>query len=115
MFPEIINSYAKINLGLCVINQRDDNYHNIESIFIQINLSDQLTFTQSKKFNLQCKNINPEILTKNNTIYKAYSMLNQLFEFKNHYKIVLNKRIPLCAGLGGGSSNAAITLKTLNI
>ena len=108
-----IKSFSKINLGLKVLNLRDDNYHNISSVFIEVDLHDTLKFIPSSSFSLHCSN---EIIPINteNTITKAYKLLNKKFNFKNHYKILLEKNIPIGGGMGGGSSNAAFTLKALN-
>jgi 4-diphosphocytidyl-2-C-methyl-D-erythritol kinase len=108
-----IKSFAKINLGLKVLNKRDDDFHNINSIFIQIDLHDTLNFIPSKKFSIECDN-NHIPTNHHNTIYKAYNILDDIYSFNNHYTILLNKKIPIESGLGGGSSNAAATLMMLN-
>jgi len=108
-----IKSFAKINLGLKVLNKRDDNFHNINSIFIQIDLHDTLNFIPSKKMSIECDN-NHIPTNHHNTIYKAYNILDDIYSFNNHYTILLNKKIPIESGLGGGSSNAAATLMMLN-
>jgi 4-diphosphocytidyl-2-C-methyl-D-erythritol kinase len=108
-----IKSFAKINLGLKVLNKRDDDFHNINSIFIQIDLHDTLNFIPSKKFSIECDN-NHIPTNHHNTIYKAYNILDEIYSFNNHYTILLNKKIPIESGLGGGSSNAAATLIMLN-
>lgn len=108
-----IKSFAKINLGLKVLNKRDDNFHNINSIFIQIDLHDILNFIPSKNFSIECDN-NHIPTNHHNTIYKAYNILDDIYSFNNHYTILLNKKIPIESGLGGGSSNAAATLMMLN-
>jgi len=112
MYKLNFESYSKINLGLKVLNKRSDGFHNINSIFIQTNFSDRLFFKKSNFFQLSCDNSKVPTDTTN-TIAKAYQILNQQFKFKNHYKIHLNKNIPIGAGLGGGSSNAACTLVSL--
>ena len=108
-----IKSSSKINLGLRVLNLRNDNYHNIHSLFIEVDLQDIITFIPSSSFSLSCSNNNIPI-DKNNTIVQAYELLNKKFNFKNHYRVLLEKHIPLGGGMGGGSSNAAFTLKALN-
>ena len=108
-----IKSFSKINLGLKVLNLRDDNYHNISSVFIEVDLYDTLTFIPSSSFSLNCSN-NIIPINRENTITKAYKLLNKKFNFKDHYKILLEKNIPIGGGMGGGSSNAAFTLKALN-
>ena len=112
MYKFNFESFSKINLGLKVLNKRSDGFHNINSIFIQTDFSDRLFFEKSNFFHLSCDN--SEVPTDTtNTITKAYQTLNQQFKFKNHYKIHLNKNIPIGSGLGGGSSNAACTLLSL--
>ena len=114
MQTEIISkSNAKINLGLKIINKRSDGFHNIESIFIEIDFHDIISLSPSNKFQLSCNH--PSIPTdQRNTIYKIYHQLQKKYSFKNQYKIKLIKNIPIGSGLGGGSSNAACVLKTLN-
>ena len=112
MYKLNFESYSKINLGLKVLNKRSDGFHNINSIFIQTDFSDKLFFKKSNFFQLSCDNSDVPTDTTN-TIAKAYQILNQQFKFKNHYKIHLNKNIPIGSGLGGGSSNAACTLVSL--
>ena len=108
-----VKSFAKINLGLRILDKRLDNFHNINSVFIRISLHDILEFIPSSKFNLECNNQNVPI-NNENTIYKAYNILNSHYSFTNHHTIKLNKKIPLKSGMGGGSSNAAFTLIALN-
>ena len=112
MYNLYFESYSKINLGLKVLNKRSDGFHNINSIFIQTNFSDKLFFKKSNFFQLSCDDSKVPI-DISNTIFKAYQILNHKFKFKNHYRIHLNKNIPIGAGLGGGSSNAACTLLAL--
>ena len=108
-----VKSYAKINLGLKILNKRDDNFHNIQSIFIELDLYDKIEFIPSHQFSFDSNN--KELKNnKNNTIILAYNILSKLYNFKNHYKIFLHKNIPFFSGLGGGSSNAAYTIKKLN-
>ena len=107
-------SYCKINLGLQVLNKRADNFHNLSSIFVEVNLSDQLFFKPSDKVTVTSTN---DIIAnlKDNTIIKAYQALERYaLASKQHYNIHLVKNIPMGSGLGGGSSNAATTLNTLN-
>jgi len=109
----IIKSFAKINLGLNIVNQRFDGYHNIKSIFIQISLNDKLHFIPSEKFTIESKGIKVPN-NQSNTIFKAAKLLETEFNINIKHKIIIDKNIPVGGGLGGGSSNAAYTLKTLN-
>lgn len=108
-----VESPAKINLGLNIISKRDDGYHNLETIFIPILLSDSLTFIKSDKLIVET---NSELLNKqqNNLVTKAINLLNELTGKEISVNIYIDKVIPIGGGLGGGSSNAATTLKTIN-
>ena len=105
-------SYAKVNLGLKIINQSPDKYHNICSIFIQINLHDKLYFIPNKKFKIESQGIKSPIGEKN-IVFKVAQILNKEFGINIKHKIIIDKNIPIGGGLGGGSSNAATTLKVL--
>ena len=109
-------SYAKINLGLQVLNRRNDGYHNIHSLILEIDLFDKIIINQSNKFELSVEG--PEYcsfpLDQTNLIYKAYNLFKTLNPIEINYKIHVIKNIPLGAGLGGGSSNAAAILLALN-
>ena len=109
----IKKSYAKVNLGLKIVNQRLDGYHNINSIFIQIDLHDILQFIPSHKFKLESEGIHVPV-DKANTIFTVVDILCKQYNIDIKHKIIIKKNIPIGAGLGGGSSNAAIALKTLS-
>jgi 4-diphosphocytidyl-2-C-methyl-D-erythritol kinase len=110
----LFNSPAKINLGLRILNRRKDGYHNLDTIFCELEFGDELQFTESNKFELTAEGINVPT-DDSNLIYKVYKKLkSKIKEDIPEYKIHLNKQIPIGAGLGGGSSNAGITIKALN-
>ena len=107
-----INSYAKINLGLHVLNAREDGFHNIATIFQELNFCDQITIEESKKMNFDT---NVDWLDRtNNTCIKAVKILQNHYSGLPNFKIFLQKNIPTNAGLGGGSSNGTATLKAIN-
>ena len=106
-----IQSTSKINLGLKIINKRDDGYHNISSIFIELDLSDTLTFIPSNSFEVEFLNVE---IPLDNTVSKAAILIEKLYNINIDYKILIDKKIPIGSGLGGGSSNAAHTLIMLN-
>jgi 4-diphosphocytidyl-2-C-methyl-D-erythritol kinase len=113
----IKKSYAKVNIFLKIAGKRD-NYHELVSRFVRVkNLYDTIEFVEGNfdEFTLEgdfgCE-------TKSNTIYKAYLQLCEVSStveelFKN-YKIVVDKKIPEFAGLGGGSSNCATVMNMIN-
>ena len=108
-----IKSPAKINFGLNIVSKRDDGFHNIETIFYPVELHDVLTFENAETFSFTCNNdliLNDE----NNLVIKAVRLIEQLVHQKVNVSITLEKNIPIGAGLGGGSSNAAQTLLSIN-
>ena len=109
---------AKINLGLKVINRRDDGFHNIESLMLPVPLCDSLEIVIDRKADpgncdLKVYGLEVEGEVTDNICYKAYQKLN-LSGSLPAVKIRLLKKIPMGAGLGGGSSDAAFTIKLLN-
>ncbi|MBT5955226.1 MAG: 4-(cytidine 5'-diphospho)-2-C-methyl-D-erythritol kinase, partial [Candidatus Marinimicrobia bacterium] len=107
-------SHAKINLGLSVINKREDGYHNIDSLFIEMDLHDTISFTPSHAFSLTT-NFSDLPIDESNLVTKAYNLLLPAkSRDATEYSIHIEKKIPMGGGLGGGSSNAATTLKALN-
>ena len=108
-----LKSPAKINLILKVLNKRTDNYHNILSLIHKIELHDIITIEKSDTLNVICI---PDINIKqsDNIVFKAAKALNNYTNNNFNAKITINKKIPIGAGLGGGSSNAATTLFLLN-
>ena len=109
-----INSYAKINIGLKIINQRNDSYHNIETVFQELQFHDVLTFTKIKKGCELSSNNEDFPIDSSNTCAKAYLSIKKQFPNLQGVKIHVNKDIPVGAGLGGGSSNAASTMIGIN-
>jgi 4-diphosphocytidyl-2-C-methyl-D-erythritol kinase len=105
---------AKINIGLNIINKRIDGFHNIETIFYPVGLSDILEIVKSDTFSFTSTGIELDSDEQNNLCVKAYQLLKMEYDL-TPVKIHLHKIIPAGAGLGGGSSDAAHTLKTLNI
>lgn len=114
--PQRFASPAKINLGLRILGQRPDGYHAIETIFQLLDLYDWLTIqTQDEPtIVLTC---HPPTLPVNeeNLVVRAARLLQQTGNIPSGANLTLEKGIPIAAGLGGGSSNAAITLLALNL
>jgi len=108
-----VKSPAKINIGLNIIRKREDGFHDLETIFYPLDLYDEITITKSDKFSFTS---NDELLNKESTnlIIKAKQELERVSGKTLNVNIELKKNIPIGAGLGGGSSNAAVTLKSLN-
>ena len=107
-------AFAKINLYLRVLGRRDDGYHEIDTILQTISLHDTLTFevTDDSEITLWCDD--PSVpADQRNLVWRAAQALRQRESEKRGVRIRLVKRIPAQAGLGGGSSDAAVTLLAL--
>jgi 4-diphosphocytidyl-2-C-methyl-D-erythritol kinase len=110
-----IKSFAKINLGLEVIRKREDNYHEIVTLFQSINLYDVLEFLPERTPEIHLKGNDKSIpWEKDNLIFKAALLLKEKYEVNEGIEIIATKNIPSGKGLAGGSSNAAMTLYALN-
>jgi len=113
-------SNTKINFGLSILDKRKDGYHNLDTIFAELDWGDELMFAPAKKFKLtiELRTQNPLSripVDETNLIFQAYRLIRSMFDsVSTEYAIHLKKQIPPGAGLGGGSSNAATTLRTLN-
>jgi len=105
-------SPAKVNLVLEVLGKRPDGYHELKSIVQTIDLCDTLYFELAEEVSFQCTE--PALNTSQNLVVRAANLLKQTTGYGGGAKVLLEKRIPWGAGLGGGSSNAAITLIALN-
>jgi 4-diphosphocytidyl-2-C-methyl-D-erythritol kinase len=109
----VVESPAKINLGLNVVRKRVDGFHDLETIFVPLMLSDIIRFKKADKFRFES---NSELLNqeKENLILRAIKLIEEKTRINISLHIDLEKNIPIGGGLGGGSSNAATTLKTIN-
>ena len=108
-------SPAKLNLFLHITGQRADGYHNLQTIFQFVDYADTLTFTLREDGMITLSPALADIASQDNLIVKAARLLQQQSQSHLGVDIHLNKIIPMGAGLGGGSSNAATTLLALNI
>ena len=111
-----MKSFAKINVFLKVVGTRG-NYHEILSRFVLCEqLFDEIYFERSNSFAIECdnKDIKDNIIQKAIDELKRVGFSNELDEFFSSHKIIINKQIPIGAGLGGGSSNAATFLLMVN-
>ena len=113
--PEIFRrAPAKINLSLHVLRKRPDGYHDLASVMQKISIYDELTFSLcTGEITLDCPGTDLPTNEKN-LVYRAARAIFQHAGYTGGVEIVLNKKIPSAAGLGGGSSDAAATLTALN-
>ncbi len=109
-----INSPAKINLFLKVINRREDGYHNIVSLVDIISIFDSITIKETDNNNIVVRD-NKDILPEgmSNTVFKAAMLLKEQYNIKKGAEIFIEKNIPIGSGLGGPSSNAIAAIKGL--
>ncbi|MBL7072043.1 MAG: 4-(cytidine 5'-diphospho)-2-C-methyl-D-erythritol kinase [Candidatus Omnitrophica bacterium] len=113
-------SPAKINLFLDVLKKRSDGYHEIVTVFEKIDLCDRITFypipdePQARESIRVTSNTTELPIDENNLVYRACSLLKNRYGISKSVRIHIEKNIPIAAGLGGGSSNAATVLKGLN-
>ncbi|HMK04439.1 MAG TPA: 4-(cytidine 5'-diphospho)-2-C-methyl-D-erythritol kinase [Ferruginibacter sp.] len=109
---------AKINLGLNVLRKRDDGFHDIETVFYPLNFRDALELLQQTQTNdpvaFSVTGLSVDSSMQDNLCMKAYMLLKKEFPQLPPVKIHLHKTIPMGAGLGGGSADAAFMLKLLN-
>jgi 4-diphosphocytidyl-2-C-methyl-D-erythritol kinase len=105
-------AHAKINLYLEITGKRPDGYHTLSTIFQTISLGDELTFVPAQDLELTCSD--PSLpVDERNLVMKAAMRLRETLQEPHGAKIYLKKNVPMGAGLGGGSSDAAATLKAL--
>lgn len=109
-----VQSNAKINLCLRITGRLENGYHSLSSLFQEIDLQDMLTFTKAENFSLSCNDITIPCDSRN-LCSIAYQKMKALAPDSDDWQIQLHKEIPIGAGLGGGSSNAAAVLKFLNV
>ena len=113
--PLVIKSFAKLNLYLQVLNKRKDNFHNLNTLFARIDLADTLIFRERKDNLIKIKCSSRQVpKDKTNLCYRAAAILKQELKLSSGIEIELKKCIPVGAGLGGGSSDAASVLLGLN-
>ncbi len=110
-----LESSAKVNLRLEILKKREDGYHEVRTILQKISLHDTLLFSLKMGRGISIRTSHPHLPTgKNNLVYQAAQSVLKRSDYKGGVLIEIKKKIPLGAGLGGGSSNAAMTLKALN-
>ena len=111
-----LDSYAKLNLYLEVLGRREDNYHNINTLFERISLSDKITLKPRRDNKIKIICSNPDVPEDDtNLCYRSVRLLQDSFGIERGLDIKIIKRIPVSAGLGGGSGNAAAVLVGLGI
>jgi len=114
MISITLPSPAKLNLFLHILDRREDGYHNLQTLFQLLDYGDQLTLAATKKLEIKLLNKLDGVKPQENLIFKAAQALQQATNCQWGCEIQLDKKLPMGAGLGGGSSNAATALVGLN-
>ena len=111
-----IKSYAKINIGLDVVQTREDGFHDLDMVMVPIQFHDSVLIREikNKPDNYVTVDDYSLLVFKHNLATFAIDALAAKYKFQNKYRIMIHKIIPIKAGLGGGSSNAAATLNGIN-
>ncbi|OUS31744.1 4-(cytidine 5'-diphospho)-2-C-methyl-D-erythritol kinase [Gammaproteobacteria bacterium 45_16_T64] len=113
--PSLFQSPAKLNLFLHITGQREDGYHNLQTVFQFLDVHDLLSFENTEsEGNITLSPSIPGLPDSENLIYRAAQLLKKKTQCPLGAHINIKKRLPMGGGLGGGSSNAATTLVALN-
>lgn len=111
-----LKAYAKINLALDVIGKRSNGYHDVRMIMQTIKLYDKVTINKTSGEDIHIKtNLHYLPTNENNIVYQAAKLFKEMYRINDGLHINLEKRIPVAAGMAGGSADAAATLTGLNL
>jgi len=116
MITRSVKSYAKINIALNIKSKKEDGYHELDTIMLPIEFHDSLIISELKtaKDNFVTIDDFADGIMSFNLVGDCIQALSKKYKFKNKFRVFIHKNIPIQAGLGGGSSNAAFTLKYVN-
>ncbi len=111
-----IRSFAKINISLNITKKRDDGFHELDSVMLPISLHDSLVISRLSNATDNFVTVDDFSIGTFNYNLATFSIekLQSVYHFKDKFRILIHKVIPIQAGLGGGSSNAAFTMKAVN-
>lgn len=110
-----LNAYAKINLSLDVVGRLANGYHEVRMIMQTVGIHDTLTFEKTEGEIVLSSDAGELPLGEDNLIYKAARLVKETHGISGGVKVHLEKRIPVAAGMAGGSTDAAATLKAMNL
>lgn len=112
----LLKSYAKINICLNVVGKREDGYHKVDMIMLPVALHDSILFSKLENASDNFVTIDDFSLglLRYNLATTAVEKMQDLYKFNDKFRITIHKVIPMQAGLGGGSSNAATVIKAVN-
>ena len=110
-----IKAYAKINLGLDVLRRRPDGYHEVKMIMQTVDLYDDLEFTKLAEDEIRIFADKEELpADQGNLIWRAAARMKELYQISEGVSVKLTKRIPIAAGMAGGSADAAATIHAMD-
>ena len=107
-----VKAFAKINLCLEILGKRSDGYHEVKTVLQTINLADKISIKTSSQLKIECTD--PKLSGNKNLVWRAIEALGKFTGKAIRVEILIRKHIPVGMGLGGGSSDAATILKTVN-
>jgi len=107
-------AYAKINLGLDVVRKREDGYHEVKMVMQNVGLYDELSFRKTNAGICLSTNLNYLPNNESNLVYKAIKLIKDEYNISVGISARLKKNIPVAAGMAGGSTDCAATLKAMN-
>lgn len=111
----ILKAYGKINLGLDVVRRLENGYHQVRMIMQSVELADTVTMRRLSEERIVLKTDKPGLpCDERNLAYKAASLMKEQFSLPGGVEIMLEKRIPVAAGMAGGSADCAAVLKGMN-
>ena len=111
-----IRSFAKINISLNITKKREDGFHELDSVMLPISLHDSLVISKLNNAANSCVTVDDFSIGTFSYNLATFSIekLQSIYHFDDKFRIFIHKVIPIQAGLGGGSSNAAFTMKAVN-
>ena len=110
-----LKAYAKINLGLKILDKTSDGYHILDMVMLPISLCDDIKITKRNDNISTVKVINNVELPVENSITKSIKLMQEKYGFNNGFDVEIEKNIPTQAGMGGGTADAAEILKAINV
>ncbi|MDE7043929.1 MAG: 4-(cytidine 5'-diphospho)-2-C-methyl-D-erythritol kinase, partial [Acetatifactor sp.] len=106
-----MKAYGKINLGLDVVGRLPNGYHEVKMVMQTVGIYDELTFERAES-GIEITTDSAELPTdESNLIYKAAKLMKEKYHIREGIRIHLQKNIPVAAGMAGGSTDAAATMK----
>ena len=116
-FGLTIEAPAKVNLNLEILGRRDDGFHEIDSLFQAVSLCDRIEVSMAEEgeFELSVSGTVELPEDESNIVTKAFRLMQDRFALKGGLRVELQKRIPIAAGLGGGSADGAAAMLAINL